>query len=175
MTKQGKLLQALKDSKTLRRLDISQLTVKKISFLPMNPSIRYFRLFGVKLTRWDGPSGWLPYELETISLYQVPLKDEDLEGMLSDLSNLRDLEISGNFGSTNLSTLNVGHLTDHGCELLSRLLPDLNYQRRITKRGASVFLQNCHHLRSRSIDLADANIGASDLPELLRLSESLLL
>ena len=73
----------------------------------LDSGFRFCRLIAVKLTKWDGPRGWLPEEtqemisllsnineLETLHLYQAPIKDEHLEIMLSNLHSLRDLEIS---------------------------------------------------------------------------------
>jgi hypothetical protein len=116
-------------------------------------------------------------ELETLRLYEVPIKDEDLENLLSNLHSLRDLEISGVFGDTNRLPSNIGHLSDRGCETIANLQPNLqsitlDFHRSITTRGASILLERCSNLRD--IGLNDARIPSVDIPRLLSLSNSLL-
>jgi hypothetical protein len=79
--------------------------IKKISYLPLTRHLRSLQLSNIKLTKWDGPSGWTPEEtedmvlkissleeLETLELSNVPIKDEHLEPLLSNLNSIRVLE-----------------------------------------------------------------------------------
>lgn len=164
--------------------------IKKISYLPLNTDLKFLRLSGVKLAKWDGPSGWQPEEteeivsrisqmseLQTLNFYSVPIGDSQLERLLSNLECLRHLEISGTFGETNLTSANIGQITDRGCVTIARLQPnlqslELDYQRTITKRGASAILEHCLHLRDLS--LQDSRLIANDVPDLLEGNRSLL-
>jgi len=116
-------------------------------------------------------------QLEKLSLDNVPLGDQHLERLLGSLSQLRVLEISGNWGETNRTSRNVGQITDRGCEIIGRIRPELQHlilsnQPRITSRGALQIVRACHDLRA--LLLTSCSVGQHDASEIVENSESLL-
>lgn len=191
ITKQGKLFNALIPSRSLREFHVTNVMIKRISDLPFSTRLKSLTMSYVKFSKWNGPRKWIlddkdaivvkisdMHSLEKLRLCAVPFLDEDLEKILLNKSNLRVLDISGTFGDrTNDDDVNVGCITDQGCKTITRLAPNLQSlslddQRHITLSGATEILRHCSHLRVLGLD--GAQVAASDLPGLVRLSSTLL-
>jgi hypothetical protein len=99
-------------------------------------------------------------------------KDPDLEPLLSNLTKLKHLALSGN-----LTGRTGSYLTDRGFETIARLCPnlqhlDLSYHHQATTRGVQAILQKCTHLRS--LHISGVKIPATDLKTILPYSKTLL-
>ena len=112
--------------------------------------------------------------LVTLSFDDCYFHDDNLEGLLSTLTELRYLTLTGCFGDNRPG----GYLTDRGFETIARLCPnlqslDLNYYKKATKNGVEAILRSCRHLRE--LQVSYAKIPSGDLPRLLQQSDTLLL
>lgn len=110
--------------------------------------------------------------LVKLSLSESALQDHHVATMLSDLPNLRCLNLQGNLASH----LPGGYLTDRTCKLVADTLPnlqalDLSYQRNVTTSGVAYILRSCQHLRELQVS---TKMQPSEIEGLLQLSPQLL-
>jgi hypothetical protein len=99
-------------------------------------------------------------------------KDSDLEPLLSNLTKLKHLGLSGNFAGRTGS-----YLTDRGFETIARVCPNLQclylgYHHQATTQGVQAILQKCTHLRE--LDVSRVKIPMTDLKTILPYSTTLL-
>ena len=78
-------------------------------------------------------------------------EDDDLEGLLSNLPNLRALSLTGRFGESFGDDMG-SYLTDKGLGFIAQCCPnlrslDVSYHRQVTVSGVKATVDNCTHLR----------------------------
>jgi hypothetical protein len=106
------------------------------------------------------------------------IRYENLDPLLSPLSDLKCLTLTGVFGERGSTETELGQLSDAGVAVIARCCPglqllDLDFNRKITTNGVAAILRGCPHMRELSV--CGAVLHAQDLKLLLPLSSTLLL
>ena len=190
MTDGGKVFIPLKDHQNLTHFSAYYPVFGRAEFLAksLGTNLKVLSLSCMTLgggTNINPPTSWPRRETTVLisAISRLPnlvklclddcyLKDSDLEPLLSNLTKLKHLTLSGNFTGRTGS-----YLTDRGLETIARLCPnlqclDVGYHHQATTRGVQAILQKCIHLRE--LDVSRVKIPATDLKTLLPYSNTLL-
>lgn len=189
-TKDGKVFTALKAT-SLRRFTAIAAAIRNMNYLPLHANLKVLELSNVQFSKWSGEDGWSAEDslemvrriseltqLEKLVLQCVPLDDHHLEPLLGKLSQLRSLEITGKSYCWCTTSRDGGFLTDWGCTVIGRLVPQLQYlslsfQTNITVDGALQLVHACRDLRV--LRLRGCCVDEDDALEIVQNSETLLL
>lgn len=190
MTDGGKAFSPLKNNANLTHFSAYYPVFGRADFLAksLGTNLKVLVLTCMTLgggTNVNPPTSWPPQEktvlisaisrlpnLVKLSLDDCYLKNSDLEPLLSNLTKLKHLTLSGNFTGRTGS-----YLTNVGFETIARLCPnlqclDLSYHHQATTQGVQAILQKCTHLRE--LDVSRVKIPTTDLKTILPYSKTLL-
>ena len=188
ITKNGKAFLPLANHSNLTKLRITHGCFNDAADLcnSLPPNLKTLELHFLTLSPREGPrEGPWPRSavqalaravnrlsgLVTLNFQDCYFRDSDLPDLLTGLSQLRCLSLTGAFGER-MPGQEGSFLTDQGMAVIARCCPnlhslDVDYQELATYAGARTILQSCRNLRELHIDRFRITV-----PELLTLLSS---